>query len=625
MGLFGNHDDEKLAEASVMQQVPAAGPSGQRIRVSVVERDNGLTTATNSSISNALYDLGDQNSLTHTVVLPHGTTVKLAATSSPKQLGSWRSKFLINNPLVDKTVQAVGTSQAADLANQIDVLAMGKADKEALTKVTEAFALGPDEVLIALGLREAPLEESSIKVSGYVTKDGRHVGAYSQIRKTIGSLKHGDTAHFPDGFKVKRTESHYELHGPHSPKAGAITASADEAAREVATRSARHDHPKSIGGPSLFKSHKEAEGADLGDSKMGKARQLTSGTNHPEPKDWKEQHDLLTQGRSLKVDQLKAAKAHAISKGDDRMAGKIDLTMQAAERRSSKSSRLVDDNPKLPGAPHPDDVAKRAAAARKSAKLPSRKERARNEGVATTTKKVRGLDNGESIQVGTSRVRRVDVQPPLNAQGKPGKGKGGTTFEVTGPGGRRGTGIWTDPAKAAGEAHSRHEGNSGSRRPGVTDARGASEDTLVANFKEMHGRAPSDKELATLRKTPRRREPNTDGLASYKVGNGTPGSGSLISQPKNSGRRGGAGAVDDPNGSKVRGASTDPDTFATEIKGWDADELRREAKIVPNSSPLYKLLVAELRRKSSGGHPAAKARNRSQGLAESAAPGFFGR
>jgi hypothetical protein len=37
------------------------------------------------------------------------------------------------------------------------------------------------------------------------------------------------------------------------------------------------------------------------------------------------------------------------------------------------------DNPKLPGAPHPDDVAARAAKARKEAKLPSRKQRAENE------------------------------------------------------------------------------------------------------------------------------------------------------------------------------------------------------------------------------------------------------
>lgn len=154
MIFFGHHDDDAiLAEAEVPK--PAAG-SGQRIRVATIERDNGLVTATNSSISNALYDLADQNSLTHTVVLPHGTTVKLAATNAPTTTGAWRSRFEITNGKLAKTVEAKGSSAAADLANQIDLLALAKMDKTALEKLTEAHAAGDAEgVLVALGLREA--------------------------------------------------------------------------------------------------------------------------------------------------------------------------------------------------------------------------------------------------------------------------------------------------------------------------------------------------------------------------------------------------------------------------------------------------------------------------------------
>jgi hypothetical protein len=136
MPFFRYPDMERLAESlSPLPSAKGAG-NGQRVRVGVVERDNGLVTASSGTISSALYDLSDTNSLTHTVVLPHGTTVKLAAPISPS-IGSYRARFTVENPALSKTVEAVGASKAADLASQIDMLALGKKDKGALGKLTE--------------------------------------------------------------------------------------------------------------------------------------------------------------------------------------------------------------------------------------------------------------------------------------------------------------------------------------------------------------------------------------------------------------------------------------------------------------------------------------------------------
>lgn len=311
MPLFGNYDDVRISEAEVP---PAIGKgTGQRIRVGVVERDNGLTTATTSTISNALYDLADQNSTTHTVLLPHGTTVKLGASVTPT-VGSWRAKFVITNPKLDKTVEAKGSSAAADMANQIDLLALGQIDKDALAKVTEAYNAGSEHaMLVAFGLAEEklePLREDQIHVSGYVTQSGRHVGAYGQIRKTLDKLETGDTAHFPEGITAKRSNSGFSISG------GDVLSkhtNSGAAADAVAIGSLNSDHPKSLGG-------KQEQSQAFGAAIQGNV--------------------------SDRIDNLPA------------------------------------DNPKLPGTPHPEAVADRAAAARKSAKLPSRKERAANEKAA---------------------------------------------------------------------------------------------------------------------------------------------------------------------------------------------------------------------------------------------------
>lgn len=435
MPLFGHHDEDQLREA----ETPSAstGP-GQRIRVAAVERDNGLTTATSQSISSALYDLADANSLTHTVSLPHGTTVKLAAATTPRLgIGSYRARFEISNPAISKKVEAVGTQAAADLANQIDVLAMGKADKDALTKVAE----------------EEHLEEIETHVSGYVTRSGRHVGAYSQIRKSIDKLGPGSSVHFPDGISVKRTTNGYTVGSTKAPQIGGISQpSAKGAADYVAKKSAMSTHPKSIGG---------------------------------------------------------------------RVASPVDKPTDINAIPNSG------DNPKLPGTPHPRDVADRAAKALKAAKLPSRKERARNEAIAGTKTKLEGLKSGETHEVGTSTVKRTETKVPGRADGGAVRAKGGhPIFEVTGPGGT-GTFNTANSGHAAEHAHARSEratnpqGSRGGpspmpgviRTPNEADAIRASErrkaqdassfakEDKIAAFKVMHGRPPSPKELAVLDKS----------------------------------------------------------------------------------------------------------------------------
>lgn len=157
MAFFGNYEDLQISEA----EVPGTGKSGQKIRVGVVERDNGLVMAKTDTIRSALYDLGDQNSTTHTVLLPHGTVIRLAAATAPN-VGSYRARFEVTNPKLGKTVEAKGPSDAAEIANQIDLLALGKVDKSALAKITELWEAGKaDELMIELGLREAPSPDAA--------------------------------------------------------------------------------------------------------------------------------------------------------------------------------------------------------------------------------------------------------------------------------------------------------------------------------------------------------------------------------------------------------------------------------------------------------------------------------
>jgi hypothetical protein len=502
--LGGNYDDVRVNEAEVPPATGRQG-AGQRIRVGVVERDNGLVMAKTSQISNALYDLADQNSTTHTVLLPHGTAIKLVAPTAPS-VGSYRARFEVTNPKLGKTVEAKGTSEASEVASQIDLLALAKVDKDALAKVTELHEAGAaDELMIELGLREAPLEENSTHVSGYVTRDGKHVGAYSQIRAELSKLKHGDTVHFPDGITAKKIKpdsgpAAFELSHPGSN--GMVSRFAGEASATsiIASRSAKSTHPKSLGG----------------------------------------------------------------------------TTSHSGVDTSQKVGALPADNPKLPGAPHPDAVAARAAAARKSAKLPSRKERAANERKAK--------DRNE-------------------------KGLGGAI-------------------------RSRNESDEIRAREGAEKQRRFSEDTLIKNFKTMHGREPTDKERkaaglkpkgrssTTLDRGPskggepipgakpftgsRRSKQNLDGLADVgKPGkpHTTPSGLPLPSAPTKRSTSGGPGQRDDPSFASHRSNSDASfgDVSAKTVEGWSDRILSREIDANPGRTPKerahLKVMQTEYRRR----------------------------
>lgn len=497
------HIREVLArEAEVPPAIGKLG-TGQRIRVGVVERDNGLVMAKTSQISNALYDLADQNSTTHTVLLPHGTMVKLSAAVAPS-VGSWRAKFEVSNPKLGKTVEAKGTSEAAELAGQIDLLALAKIDKDALAKVTEAYDRG-DAVgmLVEMGVREPapePLREDQIHVSGYVTKSGRHVGAYGQIRKTLDKLEHGDSAHFPDGLTAKRTKGGFSVSGGEVPSKHS---GSKDAADAIAIGSLNSDHPKSLGG----KQHQsEAFGAAI-------------------------------QGNvSDRVDNLPA------------------------------------DNPKLPGTPHPEAVAARAAAARKSAKR----------GRSSTT-----LDRGPT----------KDGEPiPPRDRSKP-----------VGPGLR-------SPEEADAIRAGEHEPGGGKRKPGVTDARNASEDELIKNYKIMHGHPPNKKELETLRKSRARREKEERGRGKNNATadrggskNTTPSGLPLPPAAGPSKTSGGPGQRDDPSFANHRSNSDGSfgDVSAKTVEGWSDRILSREIDANPGRTTKerahLKVMQTEYRRRKTAG------------------------
>lgn len=193
------------------------------VHVQHTVRDNGIKAASTSSIRSALFDLADRESPTHTVKLPNGTKVK--APAGVPGYSSYRRKFVATNG--KETVTATGTDEAADVAKELD----------SRTKLTESELddLWPERVA-----------ERAIHVSGYYTKSGKHVDAYSQVRSILAKLKAGGSAHFPDGLMVHNQEGEFRVEGG---SLGTRSAKGvDQAAKVVALTSGRSTHPKSIGG-----------------------------------------------------------------------------------------------------------------------------------------------------------------------------------------------------------------------------------------------------------------------------------------------------------------------------------------------------------------------------------------
>lgn len=528
MGLFQRYDED---EREALNE--------QTVHVAAVERDNGVKSATYQSISSALYDLADRGSLTHTVRLPHGTVVKLASPTS-FGLSSYRSKFEITNGS-DTPKVAVGASQAADLAKEVDVLAMSKKEKTAIQQMTE---------------EEAPLQEASVKVSGYVTREGKHVGAYSQVRDLISKLSHGQTLKLPDGITVKRgTESygqgnHFFIQGGVAPdgrdgsKIHTSAVNSETATKLVAARSAASTHPKSLGGT---KRH-EAIGE-------------------------KDVHDLPAE------------------------------------------------NPKLPGTPHPDAVAKKAAAARKAVKLPSRKERAENERRAGLVKQLQSRGEATigdytiitSIKPNRGEGARYRIEKDgkeIDSFTDPHKAitrvgvLNGDKRRATESKGRRARdesgmpGIIRRPSES--DEIRRQEGERKQRRQSTAplDTPGGFAIPPRPGESKAEQRRRAEREEARRSSGSKGAKPNTDGLATYRQGDGTPGS-----------------------GKEVKGAAANIDRVKKEMKGWSSSILSREIDAAPPGE-LHRMLTAEQERRK---HGATKARRRHQGLAEGETPGLIGR
>lgn len=560
MGLIGgDYEDLRISET----EVPSAGKSsGQRIRVGVVERDNGLVMAKTDTIRSALYDLADTNSTTHTVLLPHGTVICLAAPTAPN-VGSYRARFTVTNPKLGKTLETKGSSEAAEVANQIDLLSLAKADKNALAKVTELWEAGEaDELMIELGLREAPLEEIETHISGYVTKSGKHVGAYSQIRKSIEKIHPGGSVHFPDGIAVKRgskggyivgtTQGMDKIGGVHKPTLKAAT-------DDVAEKSAALNHPKSIGG---------------------------------------------------------------------RVQHQVDKPSDINQIPNSG------DNPKLPGAPHPDDVAARAKKAREGVKLPSRKERAANEKAAKhrNAKGVGGRSRAEADEI---RAREGAASQQRFSQGLQLKrSMAGTNHPEPKDWAKqhddlvnKGRSLKVDGIRAA-HAHAVSKGDtkmadridrtrqkaegrsSKSSRlvpendAAVTDARDAKVRDLVANFRTMHGRSPSAKELKALRKSRANRATADRGGSKNTTPSGLP----LPSGVTRRSSSGGPAQVDDPARADHRSKQSDSsfgDVSAKTVEGWSDRILSREIDANPGRTQKdrasLKAMQTEYRRRKTAG------------------------
>lgn len=115
----------ELLEADQLQE--------RTLHTAVQQRDNGVKSATHSSIRSALFDLGDSSNPTHTVKLPNGTTVKVATADRPGY-GSYGRKFTVTNGA--ESYEASGVEEAADTAKELDSRQPGASGTPVSTSAT---------------------------------------------------------------------------------------------------------------------------------------------------------------------------------------------------------------------------------------------------------------------------------------------------------------------------------------------------------------------------------------------------------------------------------------------------------------------------------------------------------
>lgn len=104
-----------------------SGVAERTVEVESRTDDNGVKSTSHERVRSALWDLSSRETPTHTVVLPHGTKVKM---SPPLQasMSSYRPHFSVDGG--GDVQAAVGVEEAANLARSVDTLKMPKAQQK---------------------------------------------------------------------------------------------------------------------------------------------------------------------------------------------------------------------------------------------------------------------------------------------------------------------------------------------------------------------------------------------------------------------------------------------------------------------------------------------------------------
>lgn len=220
-----------------------------------------------------------------------------------------------------------------------------------------------------------------------------------QFRDVLSALRPGEKVRLPDGTAVRRLHRPSGNRGYHvspvgdftDPDKGELAIKPEQAAEVALNFSAQKVHPRAVGGTVRYRTHQDADSS---------SRDMAKG----EPR-----VEIMVNGRRVggNVNKVVGDTAHVST--DDGEVRKVPLEDALPPTRAGlhppgtvPSSGARRDNPKLPGAPHPEDVAAKAAKARKAAKLPSRKERTANEKAAGAKQK---LERGENARLGNYLLR----------------------------------------------------------------------------------------------------------------------------------------------------------------------------------------------------------------------------
>lgn len=149
-------------------------------------------------------------------------------------------------------------------------------------------------------------------------------------KKTLMGLQVGGSTKLPDGITVTRKQDGFHVTGGGGTRNVAQRAaggppdtkvdSPEKAFQLATTRSARSTHRHSIGGTKSYEGVKDFERAQdegTGITRHDQANNVSPHSPSEAPRKDREAYELLRSGRSLSVDEQRAAYAHAIRHGND--------------------------------------------------------------------------------------------------------------------------------------------------------------------------------------------------------------------------------------------------------------------------------------------------------------------